>query len=356
MPDSRLNRRLFALLGGFGVLAAGCAAVQSNAKPEATPATSPTTAQNGNGMAGMDMSPTALANPTSARAMSDAMDANEEAKLKSFPVKTNGQGNQPFLPKLDGTTKVFDLTASHIQWEIEPGKLVEAMAYNNQVPGPEIRVTEGDRVRVVLHNELTESTAIHFHGLRVPNDQDGVPFITQPPVKSGETFTYEFTVKPAGSHMYHSHHNAMKQVSLGMLGAFIVEPKDPTTRPAFDKDYTMVLNDGQQGFTFNGKSFPATQPLTAKLGQKVLIRFMNEGMMIHPMHLHGMPMQVIAKDGYLLPQPYMCDTLNIAPGDRWEVLVDADNPGVWAFHCHILPHAEGDKGMFGMVTALVVEK
>jgi FtsP/CotA-like multicopper oxidase with cupredoxin domain len=141
-----------------------------------------------------------------------------------------------------------------------------------------------------------------------------------------------------------------------MLGAFIVEPKDPTTRPAFDKDYTMVLNDGQQGFTFNGKSFPATQPLTAKLGQKVLIRFMNEGMMIHPMHLHGMPMQVIAKDGYLLPQPYMCDTLNIAPGDRWEVLVDADNPGVWAFHCHILPHAEGDKGMFGMVTALVVEK
>jgi len=87
-----------------------------------------------------------------------------------------------------------------------------------------------------------------------------------------------------------------------------------------------------------------------------MIRFMNEGMMIHPMHLHGMPMQVIAKDGYLLPQPYLCDTLNIAPGDRWEVLVDADNPGTWAFHCHILPHAEGDKGMFGMVTALVVEK
>src|SRR5215470_4210470 len=182
MPDSRLNRRLFALLGGFGVLAAGCAAVQSNAKPEATPAKSPTTAQNGNGMAGMDMSPTALANPATARAMSDAMDANEEAKLKSFPVKTNGQGNQPLLPKLVG-----------------------AMAYNKQAPGPEIRVTEGDRVRVVLHNELDESTAIHFHGLRVPNDQDGVPFITQPPVKSGENFTYEFTDKPAGSHMYHSH-------------------------------------------------------------------------------------------------------------------------------------------------------
>src|SRR5438270_8113602 len=155
MSDPRLNRRVFALLGGIGVLAAGCSAVRSNDKPEATTSAAP----NGGDMAGMVMSPAATASPASERAMSDAMDRAEEAKLKSFPAKTNGQGNQPLLPKLDGDTKVFELTASRIQWETEPGKLVEAMAYNSQVPGPEIRVTEGDRVRVVLHNELAESTA-----------------------------------------------------------------------------------------------------------------------------------------------------------------------------------------------------
>ena len=126
--------------------------------------------------------------------------------------------------------KVYELTATEMQWETEPGKMVKAMAYNGQVPGPQIRVREGDRVRVVLKNELTESTAIHFHGLEVPNDQDGVPFITQPPIKPGASYTYEFTVPNAGSHMYHSHHNAAKQVGLGLLGAFIVEPKNTATR------------------------------------------------------------------------------------------------------------------------------
>ena len=157
--------------------------------------------------------------------------------------------------------------------------------------------------------------------------------------------------------MYHSHHNAAFQVTKGLLGAFIVEPKDPATRPAYDRDYTMVLNDGPiGGFSLNGKGFPATQPLMAKKGEKVLIRYMNEGLMIHPMHLHGMPMTVFAQDGYLLPQPYMCDTLNIAPGQRFEAIVEATEPGVWAFHCHILNHAESEHGMFGMVTALIVEE
>ena len=209
---------------------------------------------------------------------------------------------------------------------------------------------------ITLTNNLEESTAIHWHGLITPNSMDGVPFITQPPIKPGDTFTYEFIAKPPGTHMYHSHHNSARQVSMGLLGAFVVEPTDPKSRPAFDKEATIILNDGPQGFTLNGKSFPATVPITAKLGQRVLIRYANEGTMIHPMHLHGMPMQVIAKDGYVLPQAYLCDTLNIAPGDRWEVIVTADNPGVWAFHCHILPHAEAQTGMFGMVTALIVEK
>jgi manganese oxidase len=189
-------------------------------------------------------------------------------------------------------------------------------------------------------------------------DQDGVPFITQPPIKPGETFTYEFTVPigNAGSHMYHSHHNATKQVGTGLLGAFIVEPKSPRAIEKVDHDYVFILNDGMHGYTFNGKSFPATEPLTAKLGERIRIRFMNEGMMIHPMHLHGMHMTVIDKDGWAQPAPWKCDTLNVAPGERWDVIVNCNNPGTWAFHCHILPHAESDHGMFGMVTALVVEK
>ena len=224
-----------------------------------------------------------------------------------------------------------------------PGKFVEAWAYNGVVPGPEIRVTEGDKVRVVVKNELPESTAVHWHGLMVPNAMDGVPFITQPPIKPGETFTYEFVARQRRLAHVPLAPQRDRAGGRGLLGAFIVEPKDPATRPAFDREYTMVLNDGPLGgFTLNGKSFPATQPLTAKQGERVLIRYMNEGMMIHPMHLHGMPMQVIAKDGYLLPQPYMCDTLNVAPGERCDVIVEATEAGRWAFHCHILSHAESD--------------
>ena len=301
---------------------------------------------------------TTAAAPVDPRAAADAMDAMHEKGVKAFPAKTRKHGNQPMAPKLVNGVKVYELTASEIQWEVTVDQLVPAMAYNGQVPGPQIRVREGDRVKVILKNELKQSTAMHFHGLELPNAMDGVPFITQPPIKPGETFVYEFTVPEgnAGSHMYHSHHNAAMQVGLGLLGAFIVEPKRPRDIEKVDRDYVLILNDGMHGFTINGKGFPATQPFTAKLGEKIRIRYMNEGMMIHPMHLHGMHMTVIDKDGWAQPQPWKCDTLNIAPGERWDVIVNCNNPGTWAFHCHILPHAESDHGMFGMVTALVVQK
>ena len=278
-----------------------------------------------------------------------------EAGIKAFPAKTAGKGNQLLAPTMVAAVKVYELTARKIQWETSPGVHVEAWTYNDQLPGPQIRVREGDRVRIVLTNELPESTAIHFHGLELPNDQDGVPFITQKPIKPGTKFTYEFTVPNAGSHMYHSHHNSAKQVGFGLLGAFVVEPRQPKSIERADVDHVMILNDGMHGYTFNGKSFPATEPIVAKLGQKVRIRFMNEGMMIHPMHLHGMHMTVISKDGWDVPAPWKCDTLNVAPGERYDVIVNCTNPGTWAFHCHILPHAESDHGMFGMVTALVVQ-
>jgi FtsP/CotA-like multicopper oxidase with cupredoxin domain len=290
------------------------------------------------------------------RAGADAMDAMHEKVMKSFPAPTKGKGNQLLEPRIENGVKVYELTARAIDWETEPGKTVKAWAYNDQLPGPQIRVREGERLRIVLKNELPESTSIHFHGLEVPNDQDGVTFMTQPPVKPGDSYTYEFVAPNSGSHMYHSHHDSAKQVGMGMLGAFIVEPKQKRAIERVDVDYVMILNDGFHGYTLNGKSFPATEPITAKAGQKVRIRYMNEGMMIHPMHLHGMHMTVIDKDGWPQPQPWKCDTLNIAPGERWDVIVNCTNPGTWAFHCHILPHAESEHGMFGMVTALIVEK
>ena len=293
--------------------------------------------------------------PISPAAAAEAMDKMHEAGVKAFPAKTAGKGNQLLKPRIERGIKIFELTAKKIRWETMPGQTVEAWAYNEQIPGPQIRVREGDRVRLILKNELPESTAVHFHGLEVPNDQDGVPFITQAPIKPGQTYVYEFTAPNPGSHMYHSHHNAAIQVGLGLLGAFIIEPKNPAAIEQVDLDYVLVLNDGMHGYTLNGKSFPATEPVVAKLGQKLRLRFMNEGMMIHPMHLHGMHMTVIAKDGWMQPASWKCDTLNIAPGERWDVIVNCNNPGTWAFHCHILPHAESDHGMFGMVTALIVK-
>ncbi len=142
---------------------------------------------------------------------------------------------------------------------------------------------------------------------------------------------------------------------MGLLGAFIVT--DPNANePRVDLDYAMIVNDGPLGFTLNGKGFPATEPLSVQQGDVIRVRYMNEGLQIHPMHLHGMRQQVIAMDGYPVPEPSYQDTVLVAPGQRVDVLIEATEPGVWAFHCHILTHAEGPNGMFGMVTALIVEE
>jgi FtsP/CotA-like multicopper oxidase with cupredoxin domain len=361
------SRRAFLRKAGLATIAApvaigtlaACAESEAEATTIAKPAAPTHDAHAAPSAAPADNRPRAMSMTLAEKkANADRMDAHHEKGIKAFPAKTEGMGNQPMAPRIENGVKCFDLKATVRQWETEPGKKVEAWCYNEQVPGPHIRVKEGDKVRVTVYNDLPESTAIHFHGLELPIAQDGVPFITQPPVKPGETYVYEFTVPigNAGSHMYHSHHNAAKQVGCGLLGAFIVEPRNPRPIEKVDVDYTMILNDGMHGYTLNGKGFPATEPIKAKLGQKVRIRFMNEGMMIHPMHLHGMHMTVIDKDGWAQPAPWKCDTLNVAPGERWDVVVNCNNPGVWAFHCHILPHAETENGMFGMVTALIVEK
>ena len=266
---------------------------------------------------------------------------------------TEGKGNQPLEPTMDGDVKVFELTADEIEWEVSAGDVKEGMAYNGQIPGPRLEADLGDTVRIVLHNELDVPTALHSHGLFVPVGMDGVPGLTQEPVMPGESFTYEYTLRNSGSHMYHSHFDSAVQVPSGLLGAFVVH--DPEAdEPKVDLDYTMILNDGPLGYTINGKSFPATEALVVQQGQRVRVRYMNEGLQIHPMHLHGIAQQVVAKDGFPLPQPHMEDTVLVAPGERIDVIIDATEPGPWAFHCHILNHAEAAEGMFGMVTALVV--
>ncbi len=280
----------------------------------------------------------------------------DAAVTAQFPAETDGTGNQILDPEVqpDGTLQ-WEITASVIQWETEPGKVVEAYAYNGMVPGPQLRAEVGDKIRIILHNELPEPTTIHSHGLFVPPEMDGVPVISQPAVMPGESFTYEYTLRNAGSHMYHSHFMAEHQVPMGLLGAFVVT--DPSAdEPDVEQDIAMILNDGPLGFTINGKGFPATSPIVAAQGDKIKIRYMNEGLQIHPMHLHGIPQLVVAKDGWTLPQPHYEDTVLVAPGERIDVIVDATEVGTWAFHCHVLTHAEGPNGMFGMVTALVVSE
>ncbi|MBI3241812.1 MAG: copper oxidase [Chloroflexi bacterium] len=342
MQFDNLSRRNFLKVAGLAGAAAGISACAGSAPV-------PPTATN------------VTAHVESTQSQGETAEEMDNKHKERVDVFLAGIGKDPSfwgakLPftEVDGF-KVFEVTCKDVKWEIEPGKSIDAMAYNGIVPGPEIRITEGDKVRVVVKNEMVQSTAIHFHGVLVPNSMDGVPFVTQPPIKNGETFTYEFTARNPGSHMYHSHHNAAEQVTKGLIAPFIIEPKDRSADPDYDAEYTMVLNDTGIGLTINGKSFPYTQPIVAKLGDRIRIRYMNEGLLIHPMHLHGLPQQVFSKDGWNLANPYMCDTLNVAPGERYDVLVDCTEAGAWAFHCHILTHAESAAGMFGMVTALVVQ-
>jgi manganese oxidase len=288
--------------------------------------------------------------------------------IAAFPAETEGQGNQRLEPvriEADGT-KVFELTAEIAPWEVEPGRVVEAWTYNGMVPGPWIHLEVGDRARFLVTNDLALSTDIHWHGITVPNDQDGVAPITQPLIKPGETYAYEFTVVEPMVGMYHAHAHGHIKVPNGMLGAFTVGQMDlPVGRTIsgvtlpdeidLALEFPMVLNDaGVIGYSLNGKSFPATEPVVLDQGEWMLTHYMNEGLQVHPMHLHGMRQLVVARDGVPLDEPYWVDTLNVAPGERFSVLVQATEPGVWVWHCHVLTHVERAEGMFGMVTALIV--
>jgi uncharacterized cupredoxin-like copper-binding protein len=287
--------------------------------------------------------------------------------IAAYPAETEGTGNQILEPTIQaGGVKEFELTAAVTPWEVEPGTTVDAWTYNGTVPGPQIHLDVGDQVRIVLHNELPMGTDLHLHGINVTNEMDGVAPITQPLVEPGESFTYEFVADEPAVAMYHAHHHGQLQVPNGMFGTIFVGdmalPAGQTVGghaiPAdlqVAQELPLVLNDsGVIGYSLNGKSFPATQPIAANQGDWILVHYFNEGGQIHPMHLHQFDQVVVAKDGFPLDHPYLADTVSVAPGERYSVLVHLDKPGTWVWHCHILNHVERDTGMFGMVTAVVV--
>jgi FtsP/CotA-like multicopper oxidase with cupredoxin domain len=285
-----------------------------------------------------------------------SMDKEMAKRDRSFPAKTEGRGAQLIKPEIlkDGT-KRFTLTAQPVKWEVEPGKVVAAMAYNGMVPGPTLRVDVGDKVEVVLKNGLPESTVIHWHGIPVDNAMDGVADITQDPVIPGASFTYKIKAERQSVGWYHSHHNGTEQVTNGLWGAFLIGNVPLPDNAKAAQEVPIELQDsGRIGLTLNGKSFPATEPVRVRKGDAVLIHYFNAGTMAHPMHLHGLDQLVVAKDGFPLENPYRADTVLVAPGERYSVLVKADRVGKWAFHCHIFPHSEGSTGMFGMFTEVIV--
>ncbi len=211
--------------------------------------------------------------------MAAMMDQLMVDSMLEFPAETEGVGNQllDFEVMPDGT-KQFELTAAITPWEVSPASIVDAWTYNGMVPGPKIQVDVGDKVRVIVHNETPMGTDIHWHGIMVPNEQDGVSPYTQDPIASGESFTYEFTVDEPAIAMYHAHLHSQVSVPNGMFAAFVVGDNPiPYGRTVsgvtipddleLAVDMPMVLNDaGVIGLTLNGKSFPATAPLVLNDG------------------------------------------------------------------------------------------
>jgi FtsP/CotA-like multicopper oxidase with cupredoxin domain len=290
----------------------------------------------------------------------------------------------------------FTLTARQSNLEVEPGKTLPVWTFNNSVPGPEIRVEQGDKVKITLKNELPEPASIHWHGVPVPISMDGIPGVTQNAVQPGSTFTYEFTANVPGTYWYHSHQDSVNQIDRGLYGAFIVEAKEDKV----DRDYTIMLDEwnssgtanmnmgnmssmdhntmnmsspsaspsnephsGQEGnapsnepaaahnmnmydlLTINGKSGTAIDNLTVKQGDKVRLRLINAGYKSHILHLHGHEWKVTATDGQPVnnPQPLKDSFLSIAPGERYDVEFEANNPGQWYLEAH--GSEPGVKGM-----------
>jgi FtsP/CotA-like multicopper oxidase with cupredoxin domain len=247
--------------------------------------------------------------------------------------------------------KEFHLRMAPVTWTTSPGNTQTAYAFNGTIPGPVIRVNEGDRLRIVVTNDLPVATSVHWHGMILPNDQDGVPGITQPLIPPGNAYTYTWTAVATGSHWYHTHTSG-KDEGLGLYGSLEVVPRGGDI-PA-DRDYRVMIGDTFLGLVLNGKTFPYTYPLHAKVGERVHIRLIDTGDLIHPIHIHGFPFQLVARDGIRLAVPEWMDTTLIGTGQTLDLLWQPMAPGNWLFHCHIFAHSHDDSGMTGLVTVFEV--
>ena len=269
--------------------------------------------------------------------------------LRTVPVVTTDVGDLPF--EMDGDTKVFRLTAQVFKRQIAPDKDIDVWGFNGSAPGPTIQVTQGDKVRVIFKNELPEPSSIHWHGFEDRIGYDGMPGISQEPVKPGESFVYNFNIRQEGTYFYHSH-MAMQELA-GMLGAVIMHPRVPY-RPHCDKDFAIHLQEYAvlpnsttpdtmkmefNWLLLNGKAGPATTPLIVRQGDRVRIRFVNLGMDHHPMHVHGHTFYVTGTEGGRIPETawWPGNTVLVGVAQARDVEFIADNPGDWMLHCH-LPH------------------
>jgi hypothetical protein len=299
---------------------------------------------------------------TPADTMRDMAAANPNNVTAAYGLSARGDHELGY--KLENDVKVFELTASVVRWTILPGVSVDAYAYNGQVPGPRIHIREGDQIRIVLRNHLPEATTIHWHGLILPNQMDGPAEITQAPVLPGGSYTYAFKAVQHGTYFYHPHAKPDRTQALGLYGAFIIDPANPADEVAADHEYVIQLQEWlmREGltypampmdggmpnyFTINGKAYPATDTVHMKVGETLKVRFIgsNTGF-IHPMHIHGGPFEVVAVDGQTLAPTarYLADTIEVGPGQRYDVVWKARNPGKWLIHCHI-PHHTTNNNM-----------
>ena len=290
------------------------------------------------------------AEPSSRLASRKARTDNRNREVAfNIPVVTTDIGDLPFT--MDGDTKVFRLVAEVVRQQINPTKSIDVWGFNGSAPGPTIQVNQGDHVHVVFENHLPEPTSLHWHGFEDTIPNDGMPGISQPPVKPGGRFVYEFDIHQEGTYFYHSH-MAMQEMA-GMLGGFIMHPKEPY-RPHCDKDFLIhlqeyavlpsntipnTMNMEFNWLLFNGKAGPATTPLIVRLGDRVRIRFVNLGMDHHPMHLHGHTFYVTGTEGGRIQEGawWPGNTVLVGVAQARAVEFVANNPGDWMLHCH-LPH------------------
>ncbi|NRF70706.1 copper oxidase [Aquincola sp. S2] len=274
------------------------------------------------------------------------------------PVATLNGWSLPW--RMNQGVKEFHLVAEPVVRELAPGMKARLWGYNGTSPGPTIEAVEGDRVRIFVTNKLPEHTTVHWHGVLLPSGMDGVGGLTQPHIQPGKTFVYEFTLPRAGTHMYHPHADEMTQMAMGMMGLFIIHPKDPRQMKV-DRDFAFLLAayDIEPGsatprtaemtdfnlWTWNSRVFPGIDHLVARTGERVRIRIGNLTMTNHPIHMHGPNFVVTGTDGGWVPPAARWPevTTDVAVGQMRAIEFDAV-AGDWAIHCHKSHHTMNAMG------------